>query len=461
MKNSIKLALIFVGIVVVVIVGAIAGYFVIEQNKTFYIYDLRFVEPVENVGGYIYTSDSVEYKFMQNQTVYMSSTQEDKFPIAVYVSTSNGSRDVVLSSSNPTVASVVYESSRCFVKYLREGEATITAKLGAVEDSFAVSVHSEPAEELTVYDVNYYGKYANYYPNKIICYADSNEYTYGYVAKDASGKEDVNNSYLRVMNSYNKDVFEKVYIDAVSKNLVLVAKDGLTRNVNETIAIQSFNQSSEGIKVVANYYVDVYIVAYTPKFIEMEVSTSPDFDDHIILLDREYVTDTEVEADPTLIENYLDYQEEIGRVLARGEKGISNLYLTEKADTLYVRFRKVFTNGDVVYLNQTDNNHLITCDAGYLTISANGLYYTLVLDDTYFSSPGKTFDIDVELTDGYDVENTFKIEYAEFNVANFNKFYSKNEETNEYNYIYWDERSHYDGEIYIDGKLVAVAGITD
>ena len=54
MKKTIKLLIIFIGGLTVIIVGALTGYFLISKNKTFYIYDVRFVEPIEGIKGYVY-----------------------------------------------------------------------------------------------------------------------------------------------------------------------------------------------------------------------------------------------------------------------------------------------------------------------------------------------------------------------------------------------------------------------
>jgi len=55
MKNTFKLLAIFMGSLTIIIVGALTGYFLISKNKTFYIYDVRFVEPVSSMEGFIYT----------------------------------------------------------------------------------------------------------------------------------------------------------------------------------------------------------------------------------------------------------------------------------------------------------------------------------------------------------------------------------------------------------------------
>ena len=125
MKNTFKLLFIFMGGLMAIIVITIAGFILIEKNKTFYIYDVRFVMPVEDEEGYVYTyvptSDEdipvIQYESIKNSTVYMYSDSENLFPIAVYASTSNETTDVKITSSDTSVARIVLINGLCYVKY--------------------------------------------------------------------------------------------------------------------------------------------------------------------------------------------------------------------------------------------------------------------------------------------------------------------------------------------------------
>jgi hypothetical protein len=79
MKKTLKLVLIFAGGLFALVFGSLAGFVLIDRNKTYYIYDVRFVEPVEGMSGYVYTDSEAEYVSIKNQSFYMSS-DEKNFP---------------------------------------------------------------------------------------------------------------------------------------------------------------------------------------------------------------------------------------------------------------------------------------------------------------------------------------------------------------------------------------------
>ena len=73
MKKSLKLVAIFMAVLVVGVVGGISLYFLIANNKTYYVYDVRIVEPVKDESYYVYTNPDAKYTSLKNKTVYMTS----------------------------------------------------------------------------------------------------------------------------------------------------------------------------------------------------------------------------------------------------------------------------------------------------------------------------------------------------------------------------------------------------
>ena len=147
MKKTLKLVLIFMGIVLVAAVGGLSGYALVTRNKTWYIFDVRLVEPHPNGNSYMYTTDEVEFKSIKNKRVYMTTAEENFMEIAVYAITSNNTREAVVVSSDPSVAKVVFKDERCYINYLKAGKATITTDVGGVRDSFTIEVFDQVAEE--------------------------------------------------------------------------------------------------------------------------------------------------------------------------------------------------------------------------------------------------------------------------------------------------------------------------
>ena len=470
MKKTLKLVGIFAAILVVAAVAVVAGWVLIQKNKTYYIYDLRIVEPVENAVNYVYTKEG-DYESVKNQKVYMTSDEENYKEIAIYANISTKVNNLDITSSNTDVARVVIKNKKCYVNYVGAGEARIEVSHGGVTDGFDVYVYDQVSADFSVYDYKYYGEYASYFPNHIIGYSDSITYRYDYLAFSAGGEEAgdlLNNSLLRIDSSKtNTDVFESVSIDAASKQLVLTCKSGLEANVDEQIAIQSYTRKDDGTtSVTNNFVVNVHIVAYTPEFLQVVVSKSPNFEDGFVYMNTEIIDDSELTEerileDKTILDNYLSYKKAENNLAATNESATYDLMFTDKVDTLYLKFRKVYTNGDIVYLDNTNVGELfaLVADENYLKIQPTQDYYKLVLTKDYFTTPTSTFNIAIALLD-YDLSFTFKIAYADLNAANLELFYAYDEETGIYTYKYWDPRSKYDNEIYdVDGNVIDIAGI--
>ena len=471
MKKTFKLLAIFMGILIVGIVGAVSGYLLISKNKTFHIYDLRFVEPVEGARGYVYMDTTYPYTLMKNKKVYMTAEDENYFDIAVYANVSSDSGTLVISSSNPDVAKITYQDGKCYVNYLMAGEAVITTEYGGVSDSFKVKVFDQIAEEFSVYDYKYYGDYASYFPNKIIGYSDGITYAYDYKAFSASGKDagDVlNNDLLRIDTSkLNTSVFENVYIDSANKQLVVKCKSGLTSNIDEQIVIQSYYYSASGeSKVANNYVVNVHIVAYTPEFLQIVLATTPDFEDGFVFMNTSIIDDSDLTeeniiADPDILDDYLSYKKAENYLANQNEKAVYQTLFTDKVSKIYLKFRKVYTNGDIVYLDPTNeekNPFELTMDENYCVLQPTKDFYKLTLTEDYFISDDTVFNIGLKLSD-YDLKHTFKFEFAKLIKENLFKFYDFDEETGVYTYSYWDVRTHYNDEITNkDGQIVGIAG---
>lgn len=470
MKKTLKLVAIFAIILVVGVVGALGGYLLISKNKTFYIYDVRLVHPVEDATSYIYTADDREFVSIKNVTPYMRSEAQNQMEIAVYASTSNKSKNVEIVSSNPSVAKIVYQNNRCYVKYLKAGEAVITASLGGVEDSFTIKVYDQVAEYFNVYDYKYYGDYAEFLPNDIIGYSDGIEYAYDYVGHSAAGSEatdELNDELLRIdTESLEKNVFAEGYprIDSVNQKLVVKCKENLKENKIIPIPVQSYIYDDDGNVVPhgAPHIVNIEIITYVPEFLQVVLATTPDFEDAAVFMNTEIIpssglTEESIHEDKTILNEYLSYKKAENNLIPHGETAVYKTLFTEKVSKIYVKFRKVYTNGDIVYLNglETKDAFTLEADMDYLKMEPTKDFYRLDFAGTnYFDEEGKTFDIKISLKD-YDLEHTFKFEFADLTSANLDLFYDYDETLMIYTYKYWDARTRYNDEIYNEeGKII-------
>ncbi len=463
MKKTLKLVAILISVLIVVIVGGLSIYFLVQNNKTYYIYDLRLVEPVSNVYGYVYTDNEMSYDSINNKKVYLQGGRQNYFKIGVYARTSNGLTNIYPESSNPDVARITYLNGDCCVNYLKAGETTISVSIGSVTDSFTLTVYDQIAENFAVYDNRYYGDFKEYYPNKIVTYSDSTLYSYDYVVSTSitNSAHEINNDRLRIVN-VDTNIIEKISIDAAGHKLLVACKSGLENDVDTTITVQSYTYAEDGsVKVLNSQNVDLHVVAHTPEFLQIVLSTTPDFEDNCVFVDTKPIDPSKLTEDEILnhLEDYLDYKKTEQNLESVGEKAIYNVYFTEKVDKIYLKLRKVYTNGDVVELNPNDsenNPYLVTTDTNHFKPSANGNYYILTLSESDFSSG--SFRLRVRLNGENFLEHEFVFEYAKFNLDNIKLFYSY--DNGIFTYTYWDNRTHFVNEIYDEkGNIIGFAGI--
>lgn len=464
MKQTIKLLLIFIGGLTAVIVGAIAGYFVISENKTFYIYDVRLVEPVEGMAGYIYTDSEGEYKNLKNMTVNKTSEGNDLLPIAVLATSSTNSKDVKITSSNKDIAKIVYKGNNCYVQFLKEGLVTITSELYGVKDSIDIQIYDELPSKFNVYDYDYYGDYAELFPNTIVSYADGLEYRYKYYLNNASNTGDntnVDGSLIRIDEKNLKtDVFSQVYIDADNNELVVKCKipeSVKKENIESTINLQSFYYTDDGsISVENNYKVDVHIVSYIPEFLQVEVSSTQDFAESVVYTDTKKIdisslSDEQILMDPSLLDDYLSAEKAENYLAKNGESATYNVYLTNKETRgFYLRFRMVYTNGDIVYLKNDENATIVFSDAISCKLGPTNDYYYLEVPNSYFeTTAGSSYEAKVTLKNYSGISYDFKFDLKNSDdKSNIDLFYDRDDESGIYTYKYWDIRARFTNEIY-------------
>lgn len=478
MKKTLKLVIIFGVILFVGFAGGLAVYFLIQENKTYYIYDLRIVEPVEVAPQYVYLNDDYEYTQFKNKKVYLTSADDNKFEIGIYLSTSIGTRDVELVSSDTNVADFVFEEGKCFVCYKKAGKTTITASHEKVNDSFDLYVYNQTAEDLKVFDNEYYGKYSNVFPNKVIAYADDLVYEYDIVANSAFATDDndlINADLLRIdETSINKDVFSSISIDSKTKKLKIQCKSSITEllmaqqktETDESIVIQSYFYSFEGdIKLSKSYVVNIHVIADTPEFLQVVMATTPDFSNSYVLMDTSNYASASEEQIYANIEDFLSYQKAETYLAQNLEKSVYRTFFTSKTSEIYLKFRKVYTNGDIVYLNpanavDAENPHPYSFVNGgeLLTLSQNKEYYVLKLDKDDFA--GNPITITLKLDDYLNFESDFVFEYKEYTADNVDDFYKFDAVTQSFIYNYWDLRARYNNEICnAKGQVVNFGGI--
>ncbi len=486
MKKTLKLLLIFMGSFIVILVGGIGGYNLIMSNQTFYIYDLRFVVPDENARGYIYTKNGENYRTMASTERHMKSDEENYLEIAVYVSTSNGNTNIDITSSDESVAKIEYRNNKCYVNYLKAGEATITTTMGTVSDSFVIDVYDKIPSGFRVYDLAYYGE--NYakredYTNSLVCYSDERtalEYSYGYELFDEAGNVDTeffNNGRLEIdQSSLTDGYFDEVSLDTTNKKLKIVCKQqDLVQSVNTSIAVKSFSVI-DGKKYLEDIFeINVYIIANEVEFVQVELSTNPDFTNKSIYLNIDNVNYSDDLSSEDLL-SYLTSQRVEENLALAGENEVYDVYITEKTPEIYMKFRLVYTNGTILELDQSNmneyytvfvedrqmlntNSHLYLSEdnQNYLECEPMGEYFILKLNTNYMSSRasgkitlrfeflGEFQDLALNATENLKV---FDFEYLDLsNEEDVKKLYKLNDDGS-YTFDYWDKRTICDQVVY-------------
>ena len=474
MKKTLKLVFMFAGGLFAVIIGALTGFVLIDKNKTYYIYDVRIVEPVEGMSGYIYTDKEAEYTSVKNQSFYMSSKEKNYYPIAVYVSTSNNSKDVKITSSDTSIAKISYKDDSCYVEFLSEGFVTISSELDGVKDTLTFHIYDQIPSVFTVYDYDYYGDYAELFPNTLVSYADDIEYRYKYYmdnASDTGDNEHIDGDLLRVDRSnLDEDIFSFVEIDSATKELVVKCKKPETlqrENIDSVIILQSFYKTGSGEIVLENdYLINLHIVLYLPEFLQIEVSSTPDFDEKMVFMDKakidiSTITNEQILANPNVLDEYLSAEKAENYMHAIGETLTRDVFFTDRVNKLYIRFRMVYTNGDIVYLKDGLNADFVFDNSALCVIGPTNDYYVMTLDDSnYFTPTIRDFNISISVY-GFEFEEvdySFDFTYKESLEVNINDFYDRDDETGIYTYKYWDDRARFMNEIYDESGNVVGFG---
>lgn len=486
MKKTLKILLIFMGSFLVILLGGIGGYNLIMSNQTFYIYDIRFVIPDAGTRGYVYTANGDRYKTQYSTQKYMKSDDENVMEIAVFVSTSNGSSNVNIYSSDKSVADIEYKNNKCYVRYKKAGEVDIITSLGDVSDSFKLSIFDKIPSGFKVYDLSYYGE--NYakredYANNLVCYSDENsalEYYYGYELFDEAGNVDTeffNSGRLEIdQNSLSDGYFDEVSLDTANKRLKIVCKQqNLTQSIHTSIAVKSYYML-DGNKYLDDIFeVGVYIIANEIEFFQVELSTNPDFTDKTVFLNIDNVKYSDSLSNDDLI-SYLTSQRVEEKLVSSGEKATYNVYITEKTSKIYLKFRLVYTNGSILELNKsnfetcykfsvdgkqfsmaTGRLNLTSDETNYIECDPKGEYFVINITDEYVASFGnKKSKLKFELFGDYSALNLnsdanlklFSFQYLNLeNINDVKKLYTQNDDGS-YSYSYWDKRTICDKVVY-------------
>ena len=309
MSSKLKKLIIAIVVILVLGVGGVFVYSTIANMSNVVISDFRLLDENDQV--------------MQNTDVYLAETAANGFVVKVAIDSTGQSGGAIVYSTDTDVADVEVRGDEFYVEYYSAGEAEIIAQSSTtpgVYDSFILTVHENIAIDLNFVETNYSSS------KSIDVFADDEEYRYKYTLTGFVDSLEANASSVRVVDTYNKDLFEKVEIDPNTNELIVVVHSTIDTTIvdsqSEYITLQSFAKDITGEETaVKNFIIETNIVGNMIEDLQLLISYTPDFEGQTFVYSvkgTKYIYDDEIL--------------------------INKIYLNSKVNYIYVKVRLVFTN---------------------------------------------------------------------------------------------------------------------
>lgn len=425
MSKKLKVLIIVIAVIVSTAALFVGGYFLINNLSSTTVYNLQIV--------------SADGSPIKNTSVYLTSEAQNNFKISVKISASNNS-GYYFESSNTDVANVVKIDNDFYVKYYKPGEAIISVYsrvTRGVYDNFKVTVYNNIVGDIVI-DGNK--------DNIITVYGDGNESIKNYIATGIMENLDCNNMQLRVVDDYNKNVFNSISIDAETQSLKINTKL-VTYDSTESFCLQSYYIDENGNEhVEKNYQYTLNVIGYRIQDIQLLVSENYQFTGNSYL----FLSYNETDTDKSKV------------FKLEGEEIIDHVYITKDVKTLFFKIRVVYSNSTYADISTAD----ITSGSSrnYVEIvggsSRNMDYWSVTAKDNIPLTNHAAYDyINFSYTDivvNSFVQKEFEIIYLEASTdteSDYYRFINKElyervadsnlpegKDTLYYSYIYWDSR---------------------
>lgn len=438
MSSKLKKIIIIAVVVVILAIGSLVVYTTFSKTSAVTINDLRIRDAA--------TNDEIFEK-----EVFLTAPQDNKFDVSLDYGLST-KIDWIVYSSDENVAKVTSNGKLYTINYFSAGKATITARPyenDSIVDSFVLIVRENYPAYFEFDDiVGSDKKFENYNQadnqNTISIFADENVYNFHFDSSSFVEQASMNHDVLNVVDDYNKNVFESVYIDPISSVLVIKAKKS-ENTTRELITVQSKKINGDEEIVIDNYTVIVNVKGYYISDIQLQVSSDPSFGGDVYILGEGFIKEN--------------------------EKRIDKIIFTEDVKTVYVKIRIVYTNNNIE------------------DITKNALTSVSVNDESIFMAQNikpswDFYRVEFKQYSGHKVcvqtsgdensedmvfdylQGTYKIGLKgsedAYDTIFYRKVYQEDENGNEnflcYEYIYWDLRFARDDAITVDGKIVGFVG---
>ena len=435
MNKRLKIVL-FVLLGTVLVIGlAIGGFFILRNSTAVVVNNLQ-----------ILAADGTE---MKDTSRFLSSDTTNHFFIDIEMETSSGQKGIYFTSSNPEVAKIVKRDDQYFVYYFNAGSAVITAYSAystSVYDSFKIDVYDNHITDIVI---------AEQEDDHLHVFGDATTHAYNYTATGVLENQSVcNNMMVRVIDNYNKDVFESITINPETQEVV-ISTNLVIKDSQEVFYLQTYYVDSNGKERITQnhaYYIDV--TGYRLVEVQLLMSSNESFSDYYVCL-----ANGETKEDA-----YLGYNEKV----------LSNIVLTKSVTDLFFKIRVVYSNRWAVDISASELDN-ISDILGILKFESS---YKANMESWYVSVDSATLeagshDSDIirafEITYSDDsvqtsIQKEFQITYKFEDSQSYQDFLDKDlyakvvntdGELLYYEYIYWDTRyRRTDATTDASGKIV-------
>lgn len=438
MSSKLKKWILSIAIVLVVAVGAMIGFTFLSRLSTSTIYDLRFVENISVPGDD--DEPQTEKKEIFEKTVYMTAAEDNYFDVEL-IANASAMVGFNVYSTNTNVATIDHVENEIYtVHYLSAGKTEIvatTVEESNISEKFTLFVKSSLATDIDIEEEE--GNPNIVDTNEVNVYSDGLEYRFNLSASRGDIKDSIDFSAIYVVDDYDQDIFENIYIDDSSKQLVIVAKENETKsNFNEIITLQVRDGGSQG-NVVSSQNVKINVRGYHISDMQLVLSQTSNFDGANSIFGS--------------------------GIINEGEVRVREVNFTASVNTLYVRVRVVYTNGEIRDVSNltTGNGQGVSVikhheqysqyDYFELRIDGEALHYivSMTLQPTQTSSASFAQDFTV-------IYRTERNGLQTFYDNELYEYVEEEDGTGYYRYIYWDTRFQRDDVITEDGKIVGFIG---
>lgn len=417
-----KVFIILLSIIAAIALG-VGGYFLVNNLSSYTVYSLRIL--TEN-GKQI----NDIYRYLQEDST-------NHIAIEIESETSKGYMGCTFTSTDKSVAQVVYKDGGYYVEYYKAGNARITAynsNATEVYDSFNITVYDNMIADIVIDEQE---------DNVIDFYGDGTTYVYSYKATGVLEEEYCNTMQTRVVDNYNKNVIESISIDN-AKNEISIKSELVTEDSVQRFYLQTFYIDNNGVEhIVDNYEYTLNVIGYYLVDLQLVVSESANFSNN----PNVYFNTTASVDDSYLEEN---------------EIRVPSIVLTPTVNNICFKVRGIYSNQtykDISGKSQLKLEEVGSTNALNFGWSSSMKYRYLEID--YNRAEDATFRFsayykDTDINSSIERDFTFKYLYdgsvggaGNANTENYEDFqndslYVKVVNSNgaviKYSYIYWDNR---------------------